>query len=247
MKCPVVLVPGLLGTVESHYGSCRRYWSTKPAAGVELPGHGHGSPPGALPKDAVRRVCTALSRFDVPALLVGVSYLGSAVVIQAAAQVPGLVCGVVVSGYSFTARPTVLRSWLLGFSRLAASQPATGRHFTALHGKGWTQLTQSTLRALATGELHLPQCADLTRLPVPLLLANGALLENERTAVEAVTGYADVAVVPGAGHLVPQDNPRVFTALVEEFAIRIGQQRTVFHERERTGVAREEGLHGALR
>lgn len=65
-------------------------------------------------------------------------------------------------------------------------------------------------------------------------LVNGALLQNERNAIgPAAAAGADVAVVAGAGHVVPVDAPRVFAATVEEFAARIDAGRTAFHERRR--------------
>lgn len=236
MACPLVLVPGLLGTVESHYATCLPWWSDRTTTGIELPGHGGDTMPADLMTAAVERLRAAVLATDEAPLLVGVSYLGAAVAVLGAETLHEQVRGVVVSGYSFTARPDVLRRWLHGFTRLANGQPRTQGHFAALHGDNWADLLTTVLGDLDLGRLRFPGLADVTELRLPLMLINGALLENERTAVEpAVRAGADVAVVAGAGHLVTRDSPRVFAALVDDFATRITGRHTVFHERQRIG------------
>ncbi|ASO20669.1 pimeloyl-ACP methyl ester carboxylesterase [Actinoalloteichus hoggarensis] len=203
--------------------------------GLELPGHESDDIPEHPMRTAVERVREAVLDRPEPPLLVGLSYLGAAVVLRAAAGLGAAVRGVVVSGYSFTVDQTTLRRWLTGFTRMAQTQPRSAAHFAALHGPRWPRLLSATLDELGDGCLALPDRDDLARLESPVMLVNGALLENERRAVEpASRAGADVAVVAGAGHVVPQDSPRTFAALIEEFTVRIDERRTVFHHRRQT-------------
>ncbi|WP_050778025.1 alpha/beta fold hydrolase [Micromonospora sp. ATCC 39149] len=232
MASPLILVPGLLGTADLHYGPCLPLWADRSVTAVELPGHGADDPvPEKLSHTAVERVVAAAALGSEPSLLVGVSYLGSAVALRAAAELGDRIRGVVVSGYSFTAQDATLRRWLSGFIRLAERSPDTGRHFEKLHGPQWPHLLTLTLEELSSGRLRLPDRDHLGHLDVPVLLANGALLEAERIAVQPVAAAADVAVLPAAGHLVPKDSPRLFATLVDDFDARITTRRTTFHER----------------
>ncbi|WP_431912630.1 alpha/beta fold hydrolase [Micromonospora carbonacea] len=232
MAAPLILVPGLLGTADLHYGPCLPMWPDRPVTAVELPGHGADDPvPDKLSHTAVERVVAAAAPGNEPSLLVGVSYLGSAVALRAAAELGDRIRGVVVSGYSFTARDATLRRWLSGFIRSAERSPDIGRHFEKLHGSGWRRLLDLTLDELSGGQLRLPGTEHLGLLDVPVLLVNGALLEAERIAVQPVAATADVAVLPAAGHLVPKDSPRLFATLIDDFDARITTRRTTFHER----------------
>jgi pimeloyl-ACP methyl ester carboxylesterase len=232
MACPLVLVPGLLGTVDFHYGPCLPMWADRHVTAVELPGHGTGDPvPEQLSPTAVERVVAAVPPGGEPSLLIGVSYLGSAVALRAAAELGDRIRGVAVSGYSFTAQDTTLRRWLAGFIRSAARNPDTGRYFAKLHGADWQRLLALTLDELSSGLLRLPDVNYLDNLDIPVLLVNGALLEAERTAVQPAAAAADVAVLPAAGHLAPKDSARLFATLIDDFDARITTRRTTFHER----------------
>ncbi|WP_307790326.1 alpha/beta fold hydrolase [Streptomyces actuosus] len=235
---------GLMGTEEVHYARCRRWWN-HPVTEIRLPGHGNEEEIPAHPAAAaVDRVREAIrGQLDAP-IVVGLSYLGAAVAFRAAenasARAPGnapdAVAGVVMSGYSFLLSPGTLDRWLVGFTSMAARQRATRDHFAHLHGDTWERLLTATFDELSDGCLRLPGLDDLRDLEVPVQLVNGALLQNERNAiVPAAAGGADVAVVAGAGHVVPMDAPRVFAASVEEFADRVDAGRTAFHERLRAG------------
>jgi pimeloyl-ACP methyl ester carboxylesterase len=230
----VVLVHGLMGTAAAHYGRCRDLW-THPVAEVGLPGHGPDDQlPGHPAAAAVRRARDVVLAQPEPPVVVGLSYLGAAVALRAAEGLGDAVHGVVMSGYSLIVNPGTLRLWLSGFTRMAAEQQRTREHLSGLHGPGWEHLLTATVAELDDGCLTLPQRADIEALGRPVLLINGALLENERLAVQpAVQAGADVAIVGGAGHLVPQDSPRAFVAGVEEFLDRVTEGRTVFHERRR--------------
>lgn len=235
---PVILVHGLMGTASTHYGPCQDLW-THPVHTVGLPGHGTDEElpdhPAAV---AVDRVSRAIRAQDQPPLVVGLSYLGAAVALRAAAtEDSGRVHGLVMSGYSLIVRPDTLDRWLTAFIGMAADQQPARAHFAQLHGPDWERLLTSTTAELSDGCLSLPQAEDIERLGLPVLLINGALLENERLAVQpAARAGADVAVVAGAGHLVPPDSPRTFVAAVEEFSARITDQRTTFHERRRSAA-----------
>ncbi|MFG3435603.1 alpha/beta fold hydrolase [Nonomuraea sp. NPDC047897] len=230
----VVLVHGLMGTVTAHYERCRELW-THPVVEVGLPGHGLDEQlPEHPARAAVRRVHDAILAQPEPPVVVGLSYLGAAVALRAAESVAESVHGVVISGYSLIVSPKTLRLWLAGFTRMAAEQHRTREYLAGLHGPEWERLLASTVAELDDGCLILPQQQDIESLGTPVLLINGALLENERLAVQpAVEAGADVAIVGGAGHLVPQDSPRAFVAGVEEFLDRVSERRTVFHERRR--------------
>ncbi|MFE7410345.1 alpha/beta fold hydrolase [Streptomyces laurentii] len=225
---------GLLGTEDAHYAGCRKWW-TRPVTEIRLPGHGTG---GEIPPHpaaaAIDRVREAIREQPEPPVVVGLSYLGAAVAFRAAAGAPATVAGIVMSGYSFLVSPDTLNRWLAGFTRMASHQPAAQRHFAELHGPTWEKLLEATFAELSDGCLRLPGVVDLERLPVPVQLVNGSLLQNERNAIgPAAAAGADVAVIAGAGHVVPMDAPRVFAATVEDFADRVTAGRTAFHERRR--------------
>lgn len=233
----VVLVHGLMGTAAAHYGRCRDLW-THPVVEVGLPGHG---PDEQVPEHPVRaavaRVREAVLAQSEPPVVIGLSYLGAAVALRAAEGLDDAVHGVVMSGYSLVVNPRTLRVWLEAFTKMAADQPRTRDHLAGLHGPEWERLLAGTVAELDDGCLCLPQTEDIEALGSPVLLINGALLENERLAAEpAAEAGADVAVVAGAGHVVPQDSPRAFVAGVEEFLDRISDRRTVFHERQRVAA-----------
>ncbi|GLF96707.1 hypothetical protein SYYSPA8_20440 [Streptomyces yaizuensis] len=142
-----------------------------------------------------------------------------------------------MSGYSFLVSGDTLNRWLTGFTGMAARQGPARRHFERLHGEKWERLLTTTFDELSDGCLRLPDLDDLRRSAVPVQLVNGALLQNERQAITpAATAGADVAVVAGAGHVVPMDAPRVFAAGVEEFADRVEAGRTTWHERRRAAA-----------
>ncbi len=239
-----VLVHGLMGTATAHYGACRARWSI-PTVEVGLPGHGgDGAVPAHPVRAAVDRVAEAVLAREEPPVVVGLSYLGAAVALRAA-EATGRAAGVVMSGYSFLVTRTTIERWLAGFTRMAARQGPTAEHFARLHGHGWEGLLAATVDELADGCLRLPDLDDLRGTDRPVLLVNGALLENERLAVgPAAECGADVAVVAGAGHVVPQDAPAVFVATVEEFVARAAAGRTVFHERRRAAAPVGGGAHG---
>jgi len=223
-----------MGTAAAHFEKCRALW-THPVLEVGLPGHGPDEQVPEHPaREAVRRVREVILAQPEPPLVVGLSYLGAAVALRAAEGVEDSVHGVAISGYSLIVSPKTLRLWLAGFTRVAAEQPKTREYLTGLHGPGWEWLLAGTVAELDDGCLELPQQKDIEALRAPVLLINGALLENERLAVQpAVQAGADVAIVGGAGHLVPQDSPRAFVAGVEEFLDRVSERRTLFHERRR--------------
>lgn len=198
---------------------------------------------------AVERVREAIGRQASPPVVVGLSYLGAAVAFRAAQKAlenaperagensGAAVAGVVMSGYSFLLSPDTLHRWLTGFTGMAARQQAARDHFAQLHGDTWETLLTATFDELSDGCLRLPGLDDLKGFAAPVQLVNGALLQNERNAVgPAAAAGADVAVVAGAGHVVPVDAPRVFAASVEEFADRVDAGRTAFHERRRAAA-----------
>ncbi|WBB77309.1 hypothetical protein O7606_13465 [Micromonospora sp. WMMD882] len=232
-----MLVHGLLGTPEAHFGACAPWWG-HPVTPFNLPGHGpRQETPGDQTAVAVDELCELVHAQPERPLLVGISYLGAAVAFRAAEKAVGSVHGLVMSGFSFTMRPDGLDRWLTAFTRMAREQQPSREYFARLHGDRWPRLISATAEELRRGLLRIPDRTDLERLDLPALLVNGALLEAERLAVQpAAQSGADVAVVAGAGHLVPRDCPRSFVAAVEEFSARIDQRRTVFHERRRSGV-----------
>ncbi|MDH2412209.1 alpha/beta hydrolase [Streptomyces chitinivorans] len=228
---------GLMGTEDAHYARCRHLWS-RSVVEVRLPGHGSEteipSHPAAV---AVERVRKEIHGQPEPPLVAGLSYLGAAVAFRAAENAPDAVAGVIMSGYSFLLSPGTLNRWLTGFTSMAARQRGVRDHFAQLHGEKWEKLLTATFDELSDGCLRLPGLDDLKSFRAPVHLVNGALLQNERNAIEpAAAAGADVAVVAGAGHVVPVDAPRVFVASVEDFADRVDAGRTVFHERRRAAA-----------
>ncbi|MCH0541428.1 alpha/beta fold hydrolase [Streptomyces sp. MUM 203J] len=226
-----------MGTEDTHYEGCRRWW-TDSVTELRLPGHGaEGGVPSHPAAAAVDRVRGSIVEHTEPPVVVGLSYLGAAVAFRAAETLPDRVAGVVMSGYSFLVSPGTLNRWLEGFTRIAARQQRTRDHFAELHGRNWEKLLTATFDELSDGCLRLPGLDDLRQFHAPVQLVNGALLQNERNAIgPAAAAGADVAVVAGAGHVVPVDAPRVFAASVEEFADRVDTGRTAFHERRRAAA-----------
>jgi pimeloyl-ACP methyl ester carboxylesterase len=220
----VVLLHGLMGTASSHFGEAIRHWHRAYRLyPVDLPGHGScgaDAPPGYYGR-VVDWFCRALDRVG-PAHVIGASYLGGTVALHAARRRPELVRSLVLSGYTAEVPASAFAAWSTSFRSLADARPELQDLYRRLHGERWS----ATLAAV-TEDCRSSYAATiaarwdaLETLPIPVLLANGDLKQNERDAANhyaggrgAVTGRA----ISGAGHLPMVDRPADFAAVVEDF------------------------------
>lgn len=221
---PLYLLHGLMGTCAAHCGNQIRAWRSRyRILGLDLPGHGRSA------NDAVRpyfaRGVELLHRhmqLSGRGHVLGVSYLGSTVAVRGALVYPELFQSLVITGYVPEVPQPVFCGWMDGFSALAARTPSLADHYEATHGPRWR-----TTLSVVSEECHADYANSvmLTRerfaaLRVPTLIVNGALKSNERMAVAELAHLSPVlegAIVPGAGHIVGDQQPEIFNLIVEKF------------------------------
>ncbi len=211
------------------------------ALAVDLPGYGLS--PTIRPYDlaglaaAVQRLIDQLGRG--PAVLVGHS-MGGMVAQEIAARAPRCVAGLVLAGTSpafgkpggdwqrdFVASRCAPLDAGIGMARLAGqlvpTMVAPGLAADRLDAAValMAAVPETTYRDAVAALVAFDRRADLPRLALPTLVATG---EHDRTApplvaqrmTERIAG-ARLAIVPGAGHLLPIEAPQAFGALLLDF------------------------------
>ncbi len=164
---------------------------------VDLPGHGARRGETFTFAGALATIDRAVESFGTPPLVVGLS-LGGYTSLAYAAENPGKVAGVLLSGCS-----TEIKGKPLGLFRTLAARAA--RTF-APHGT-WYVVDQ--MLAAVRG---YSSRADLRRLAVPVWVVNGRrdpLRWGERSFLAAHPA-ARLTVISGAGHDVPLHAPVAF-------------------------------------
>jgi pimeloyl-ACP methyl ester carboxylesterase len=218
----------------------RSYWTPQIEAlsdefrtiAVDLPGHGVRCRESFTLDGAVAEIATVIEEQTAGrAIVVGLS-LGGYVAIALAADRPGLVRGLVVSGATIEpAGP--LRLAVLGLAlvfdlgQIRWVDPISARYYRARYpaviaepviaGGFWSAGGAIALRALA-GERFKPR---LAAYPGPVLLINGS---QDFVMRQGARGFAAVAKevrrvrIGGASHLANLDRPAAFNDAVRRFA-----------------------------
>ena len=198
----------------------------------DLPGHGALANQKFTFDAATETVLAAMAQAGMDrALFVGVS-LGGMVAMQIAAQCPGSVAGLILSGCTFdpcgllcqlilTAEGVVFprgaARWTRNLERyLTARYPAPMAEEMMAGGTYW-QAAADAVRAMRG--VHF--AGQLARYPGPSLILNGAQDWIHRSAeglYSRAAQKATVQVIPNAGHVANLDQPEAFTQAVRAFA-----------------------------
>lgn len=206
-------------------------------AAIDLPGHGHAQPPGAMARivDTADLVAALLAQEGYArAHLVGVS-LGALVAQDIAARLPHTVSSLtVVGGYPiFGASPSVQRAQTLAllrsmplllfsldrFRRAVAREAALTPEARELFLRSAQGFRRRSLRAFAGNDALLrPTFQPLT---APLQIVVG---DRERPLLRSVAEEwrrrepgSQIEVIPDAGHCANMDNPGVFNQRLLSF------------------------------
>ncbi len=214
------------------------------ALAVDLPGYGLS--PAIRPYDLAGLAAAVQRQIDElgqgPAVLVGHS-MGGMVAQEVAARAPSCVAALVLAGTSpafgkpdgdwqrgFVASRCAPLDAGIGMAGLAAQLVPTmvasglaGDRLAAAVAL-MSAVPEATYRDAVAALVAFDRRADLARLAVPTLVATG---EHDRTApplvaqrmAERIAG-ARLAIVPGAGHLLPIEAPQAFGALLLAFLSR---------------------------
>lgn len=197
----------------------------------DLPGHGTCARAKFSFAQAVEDVLGLLNPERIErALLVGVS-LGGCLAIDIAAQHPGRVSGLILSGCTFDPRGLLCRLVLTGegyvFPRGARRFTRSLERYLQTHYPGPVAdevLASGTYWAAAADAVLAMRGVDfrakLASYPGPTLILNGAHDWVHRTAERAFARSAQnasVRTLPGAGHIAALDAPDAFADAIREF------------------------------
>jgi pimeloyl-ACP methyl ester carboxylesterase len=161
-----------------------------------------------------------------PGHAVGLSYLGASVVVRCALTYPSLFQSAVVSGYVPMVPHDAMVMWAAGFEALPKAQPSLQQQYESLHGSRWRHTLMTVTAELCesyTSAVAVPSDM-LNGLRVRTLVLNGSIRSDERAAaIDAAESsqMVQAGVIPGAGHLVNNDQPEVYNAIVENFWQRV--------------------------
>lgn len=239
-KPPVLLLHGIGGgrTGWSEVGPALAQAGGCSVFALDLPGYGESA---AIEPFDLAGLADAVERFIVHvgaanAVLVGHS-MGGMVAQELAARAPARVAGLVLASTSpafgkadgdwqraFVAARFAPLDDGLGMAGLAAQLvPAMLGSDTAPHRAAAAQalmagVPEATYRAAVLALLRFDRRAALPAITAPTLVITG---EHDRTAPPEVARRmaekipaAGLAIVPGAGHLLPIENPAAFAAAV---------------------------------
>ncbi|MBA3416014.1 MAG: alpha/beta hydrolase [Chloroflexia bacterium] len=220
---PVVLVHGL--GVSSRYmvPTARRLARFFPTYAPDLPGFGRsGRPKPALRLPELADALVAwLDAVGLERPVLIANSLGCQIVVDLAVRHPARLSGAVLVGP--TGDPEA--AGLLGmFARLLADVPR--EPLSALPLQAFDYLTAGPLRDFRTAREMVcdPFVAKLPRVPHPVLVVRGERdpIAPQRWAAEivALLPAGELAVVPGAAHIVNYSHPAALVALVRGFVAR---------------------------
>jgi pimeloyl-ACP methyl ester carboxylesterase len=220
----IVVLHGLMGTAASHFGKPIETWRERRRVyPVDLPGHGacKADAPAAYYSRVADWFCKALEKVG-PAHVVGASYLGGTLGLLAARRRPDLMRSLVVSGYAAEVPPAAFVAWSASFKLLADANPEMQAAYRQLHGPRWSAtLAAVTEDCKASYDTVIAmRWSEIEALPLPVLLANGDLKQNEREAARRYAlkvGAISGRIIEDAGHLPMIDRPDAFAAAVEQF------------------------------
>ncbi|RCH59706.1 alpha/beta hydrolase [Streptomyces sp. SDr-06] len=224
------------------------------AIALDLPGHGDATVPDHREVSPWRDVLETLDHLGADRSVLAGNSLGALVALQAAVTAPERVEGLVLVGYrphDQPASPRLDAAWEAERTALAAGDldAAVKAGVEAWTAAGATEelrthaarmLRHQLTRQLAHGEP--PQAADplgtgpaaLRRLSgIPALIGVGEHdMPDFHDGGEGLARDLDAgptAVIPGAGHLAPLEQPEAFCALLEDFVRRLPQPSSPTH------------------
>lgn len=177
---------------------------------VDLPGHGSRTAERFTLDAALAAIDDAVRAFESPPLLVGLS-LGGYTSLAYAAQHPGAVAGVVLSGCSTEIRGKPLRAY----------RRITGPVARMLHRTDGSWHVVTDVLAALQGHSSL---RDMRGLSIPVWLVNGRwdiLRMGERRVLAARPGIR-LHVIGRAGHDVNSQAPVAFTRILIDAAHHLG-------------------------
>jgi pimeloyl-ACP methyl ester carboxylesterase len=220
----VYFLHGLMGTCLLHCRPQIRAWRTRyRVITIDLPGHGRCRADAVYPyfANSLEFVHSVIAQFG-RGHIVGVSYLGGAIALRAALLYPELLRSLILTGYVSDVPQESFAAWVQGIGRLAERNAVMAAEFDRIHGPRWRATLEILGRdcrdnycdSIATSESMFDE------LKVPTLIVNGTLKLDERVAaanLPARNTLVDGGLIPGAGHLVTQDQPELFNLMVENF------------------------------
>ncbi|MCO5992160.1 alpha/beta fold hydrolase [Actinoallomurus rhizosphaericola] len=222
------------------------------AIALDLPGHGDALVPAGLEVAPWSDVLDTLDHLGADRFVLAGNSLGALVALQAAVTAPERVEGLVLVGYrphDQPASPHLQAAWdgeraALAAGDLDAAVKAGVEAWTSadatdeVRTQAARMLHRQLTTRLAYGEP--PQAADplgtgpaLRTLSVPALVGVG-----EHDMPDFHQGGQDLArdldagltaIIPGAGHLAPLEQPAAFCALLLDFVRRLPQQSSPVH------------------
>lgn len=220
----VIFLHGLLGTCYAHFGGQIRGWRERyHLVPIDLPGHGMAKQDAEPPyyTTAVEVLRRQLLRHG-PSHVISASYLGGTVAIRCALAYPELFRSLVVTGFVPEVPASVISNWGKAFLTLAHQNPLLAQQYDTVHGARWhrtVEIVTTEIQEQYTSSIMVTK-AMLAELQVPTLVVNGAIKSDERHAAVELPLHnhlIQAGVIPAAGHIASQDQPEIFSLMVEQF------------------------------
>ncbi len=223
----VYMLHGFLGTSYAHFGPQIRAWrNSYRVVPLDLPGHGRCALDASRPYyPSALQYLQRTAEEHGPGHMVGASYLGGSVAVRCAVATPMLTKSLVLTGYAPGVPADIVTVWAQSFHILAA-RPSTAVEYNKLHGERWrTTLDVVTSDVRENPTLASEPVATFQRLRVPTLVLNGSAKAEERLAAAQLPECNPLiqgGLIPSAGHIASQDQPKTFDIIVEAFWGRVG-------------------------
>ncbi len=229
--CPLVLIHGAGGNHLSWPVEIRRQAGVEVYA-LDLPGHGKskGPCPENIPVFAAK-ILRWLDWLGLPqAVLVGHS-MGSAIAIQTALADPNSVKGLVLigSGDRLTVNPRILDLLANPETYLEAVHKIIGWSFSLAASQTMKSLVEKRMLETSPNVVlsdflacsKFDATESIARIQQPTLVVSGQ--EDKMTPVPGATSlaekipYAELRIIPDAGHMVMQEKPKQVASLLRGF------------------------------
>jgi pimeloyl-ACP methyl ester carboxylesterase len=228
---PVLLLPGLAGSVGQWRHQLRHLWPTRRAAAVEVRGHGESAPPADSDVSLPALAADALAAADALGwerfVLVGHSLGGAVATVVAAAQ-PRRVAGLLLADPNGD-QSRLPREQVEPYLEAVRADPAgelRGQYLHILGGAtaGVAELVMADLELvspeLLAGALEAaasyPLAADLERYDGPRL-AVITPLNALPVSLHRLVGDLPTRVFTGTSHWLMLDRPEAFNQLLDAF------------------------------
>jgi pimeloyl-ACP methyl ester carboxylesterase len=228
---PLVLIHGAGGS-RLHWPPELRHLSGADVYAPDLPGHGQSRGKSRSSIEAyAQTVADWLQQLKLPPLIMVGHSMGGAIGQQLALDWPGQLAGLVIigSGGHLPVNPRLLQLTAAGGDYQQAVELITRWSYSRTADPRLTRLGRQRLSAVAPQVLHddFGACADfdvrrrLGELRLPVLVMVGS--EDHMTPPEmaealakAIPG-ADLALVPGAGHMLMLEQPLAVLELIDSY------------------------------